>query len=223
MVKPIGKTVRLKNDSAERRILIAAREEFVKEGLKGARMQAIADRAHVNKALLHYYFRTKEKLYDAVLQNILETVWSVLREQLSHGGQTDDIRALLRQIITVYITILEKNRDFPRIVLREIAEGGTRLPLLIEKFIQSFGEIPLKINQLLQREMRRGTIRPIEPIHVAINILGMCVFTFFAQPILSMAGERGILKISFDEKFFHDRIESIVSMACDGLFKEMVR
>lgn len=223
MVKPISKTNRSKKDSTERKILDAAREEFVDQGLKGARMQAIADRAQVNKALLHYYFRTKEKLYDAVLRNILETVWSVLRDKLSRGGQTDDIRTLLRQIVTVYIKTLEENRDFPRIMLREIAEGGTRLPLLIENFIQSFGEIPLKINRLLQKEMRRGTIRHIEPIHVAINVLGMCVFTFFAQPILSMAGERGVLKISFDRKFYHDRIESIVGMACDGIFRGKIQ
>jgi len=223
MVKPIGKTVRLKNGSAEHRILIAAREEFVDQGLKGARMQAIADRAQVNKALLHYYFRTKEKLYDAVLQNVLATVWNVLREQFSKNSKADDIRSLLRQIVTVYIKTLEENRDFPRIILREIAEGGKRMPMLIESFVSSFGEIPLKINQLLLSEMRSGTIRKVKPVHLAINVLGMCVFTFFAQPILSKAGERGVVTIKFDKKFFHDRIESIISMACDGIFKEKTR
>lgn len=220
MVKPPDKTGRIKKDSTEQRILRAAREEFISQGLKGARMQAIADRANVNKALLHYYFRTKEKLYDAVLQNILATVWTVLRDQFSKNGSADDIRSLLRQIVTVYIETLEANPDFPRIMLCEIAEGGKRLPFLIESFVGSFGDIPLKINQLLLLEMRRGTIRKVEPIHLAINVLGMCVFTFLARPILSMAGRSGAPRIRLDGKFYRDRIESIVSLVCCGIFLE---
>jgi TetR/AcrR family transcriptional regulator len=223
MVKPFDKTLQLNNDSTEQRILRAARSEFVDQGLSGARMQAIADRAHVNKALLHYYFRTKEKLYDAVLQNILETVWGVLRERFSHDAPVDDVRSILRQIVTVYIKTLQENQDFPRILLREIAEGGKRLPALIESFMSSFGDIPVKINRLLQREIKRKTIRPVEPVHLAINVLGMSVFTFIAQPIFSIVNERAAMKIALNEKFYKDRIESIVTMACDGIFKEKLR
>jgi TetR/AcrR family transcriptional regulator len=221
MVKPKDKTIRLKNSSAEVRILRAAREEFVERGLRGARMQAIADRAKVNKALLHYYFRTKERLYEAVLENILHTIGSALRSQLpTSDDKVDDIRALLRQIITVYITTFRLNPDFPRFMIREFADGGAHLPKIVNSFIAGFGDIPQRIYSLLQKEGAEGRMRPIVPFHIALNIVGMCVFTFIARPVLAIVDEHTSLNIKFDDKFFSDRINAIVTMACDGIFRE---
>ncbi|HLP43493.1 MAG TPA: helix-turn-helix domain-containing protein, partial [Fibrobacteria bacterium] len=68
----------LDRDGTEKRILVAARKEFVAKGLDGARMQAIATSAGVNKALLHYYFRGKDRLYRTVLADTMRTVWNAL-------------------------------------------------------------------------------------------------------------------------------------------------
>jgi TetR/AcrR family transcriptional regulator len=220
MVKPSDKTIGLKNGTADGRILAAARHEFIDRGLRGARMQAIANRAKVNKALLHYYFRSKEKLYEAVLENILATIGGALREQLPPGKKVDDVRGLLRQIITAYINTFRVNPDFPRFMVRELADGGTHLPRIVNSFIDGFGDIPLRIYSLLQKEGRRGRLRPIVPVHIALNIVGMCIFTFIARPILAVVEERTSLHLSFDDRFFDDRINAIVAMACDGIFKK---
>jgi TetR/AcrR family transcriptional regulator len=220
MVKPSDKTIRSKKGPAERRILRAAREEFIERGATGARMQTIADRAGVNKALLHYYFRSKERLYEAALENILTTLGNALRRQLPKGKKVDDVRGLLRQIITAYINTLRANPDFPRFILRELADGGAHLPRIVNLFITSFGDIPLRIYGLLQKEALRGRLRTMVPVHIALNIVGMCIFTFIAQPILATVAERTALHLKFDDRFFDDRINAIVSMSCDGIFKE---
>jgi AcrR family transcriptional regulator len=220
MVKPSDKTIRLKNGSAEERILRAARQVFIERGLAGARMQMIADRAGANKALLHYYFRTKERLYEAVLENILTTIGSALRSRLPHDREVNDLRGLLRQIITVYINTFRANPDFPRFIMREFADGGTHLPGIVNLFITGFGDIPRRIYGLMQKEAGLGHMRTIVPVHIAINIVGMCIFTFIAQPVLAIIGERTPLNLKFDDRFFDDRINAIVTMACDGIFKE---
>jgi TetR/AcrR family transcriptional regulator len=219
-VKPFNKTIRLKNGPAEERILRAAREVFIKRGLGGARMQTIADQAGVNKALLHYYFRSKEKLYEAVFENILTTIGSALRGQLPPVNEGKDIRGLLRQIVTVYINTFRANPDFPRFILREIADGGAHLSRIVGVFISGFGDIPRRIYGLLQKETLQGRMRPVVPVHIALNIVGMCVFTFIARPVLAVVDRKTSLNLKFDDAFFNDRINAIVTMACDGIFKE---
>ena len=224
MVKPYGKTNRLKNghkdETAESRILSAARLEFVERGLGGARMQAIADRAGVNKALLHYYFRSKEKLYDAALQDILKTVFSAFRRELPEERENDDLRSQLRVIVTIYVRTLRQNPDFPRFMLRELVDGGKHFPDLVGDIVTSFGDIPQRIYRLLLSEARRGNLRKIPPVHFALNMLGMCIFTFLARPIISSVNDRVGLGITFDDAFFTERIEAIVAMACNGIYKE---
>ncbi|MGA2506154.1 MAG: TetR/AcrR family transcriptional regulator [Chitinispirillaceae bacterium] len=220
MVKPHNKTIRSKNGSAEERILRAAREEFIERGLRGGRMQSIANRANANKALLHYYFRTKERLYEAVLENILATIGSALRSQLPLDKEASGLRGLLRQIITVYINTFRANPDFPRFIMRELADGGAHLPTIVNLFITGFGDIPQRIYTLLQKEYLQGKLRKVVPIHIALNIVGMCIFTFIARPILAIVDERTSLHLAFDDRFFADRINAIVTMACDGIFKE---
>ncbi len=219
MIKPSDVTVQLNEDSAERRILAAAREEFIGRGLRGARMQSIADRAGVNKALAHYYFRTKEKLYDAALHDTMTTIVAALRQALPDDADDTDLRTLLHKIVTAYITTFQKNPDFPRFIIRELADGGARLPPLIDAGILTVGVFPLRINRLLVAGMEQGSIRPIKPVHFLLNLLGMCVFTFIARPILSLVNERAPLGIVFDDAFFQDRIDAVVNMAC-GIFKE---
>jgi TetR/AcrR family transcriptional regulator len=222
MVKLSDKTMRSKDSPTEERILRSARQVFIERGLAGARMQMIADRAGANKALLHYYFRSKEKLYEAVLENILSTIGSALRSQLPPGNEVTDIRGLLRQIVTVYINTFRANPDFPRFMMREFADGGAHLPRIVNLFIAGFGDVPLRIYTLMKKEMLGERIRDIVPVHIALNIVGMCVFTFIARPVLSVIEKKTALNLRFDDAFFADRIDAIVTMACDGIFKERI-
>jgi AcrR family transcriptional regulator len=219
MVKPSDVTIQPNQDSSEQRILASAREEFIERGLRGARMQSIADRADVNKALVHYYFRSKDKLYDAVLQDTMETIVGALRRELPPDAGETDLRSLLRKIVTVYIMTFQKNPNFPRFIIRELADGGTRLPRLIDAGILTAGAFPVRIHRLLLDGMQNGTIRPVNSVHFLLNLLGMCVFTFIARPILTLVNERAPIGIVFDDAFFRDRVESIVDMAC-GIFRE---
>ena len=203
--------------SPESRILAAARSEFVAFGLRGARMQSIADRCGVNKALLHYYFRSKERLYEAVLKDIVQTMRTALESQLDEDAANGDIRTLLRRIITVYVRTLQRNPDIVRFMFREIAEGGNYLPELVTQVAPLVQDIPGRIMRRFGEEADAGTIRRMSWHHLMLNIIGMCIFTFVAQPVVTEISRQLRIDIDFDETFFDERIDTILDMVLHGI------
>jgi AcrR family transcriptional regulator len=203
----------------EQRILAAARAEFVAFGSAGARMQAIARRAGVNKALLHYYFRSKDRLYEAVLNDIMSRVWSALSAGIGAQQEIADVRGMIRAIVSAYTGVLRADPDFPPIMVREFADGGPHVPAILDNMIKSFGNMPERIFTTLARGMKAGAIRPIDPPHVFMNIMGMSAATFLIRPIVAAIARKVTRReIIFNDDFYAARIEAIVTMACDGLF-----
>lgn len=205
------------DDSTEKKILQAAREVFVESGLAGARMQAIADRAGVNKALLHYYFRSKEKLYQAALKEYFELFWKYLEKEFVPGQEIATIELFVQTVVRAHITIMRTNPLFPKMIIREIADGGENFSALIGSLHKKYGSLPIHFFNLINLEIKNGKLRPIEPIHVLLNILGMCVITFLARPIIGSISKILNKSDDFDEAFYEKRIESIISTVLDGI------
>ena len=225
MDKPNRLTEQSGSESTEVRILQAARREFVECGLKGARMQSIADRCQVNKALIHYYFRSKERLYQEVFRDIALTMKRALdKHMFSAITVNSDIRSLLRAFVTAYIYTLRDNPDFPRFILREVmTDGEGNMAKVIEMLKLLVENVPQRVNLILSSEMAKGTIKKIDPLHLMLNILGMSIFTFIARPILTEINLQIPLGLQFDEAFFNARIESILDTVLYGITTENYR
>jgi AcrR family transcriptional regulator len=206
----------------EQKILDAARIEFVEKGKAGARMQAIAERAEVNKALLHYYFRSKDKLYQAVFSQILEKVWCAIQESLHNNqGHGQDLRAMIRTFVATYINTLKSHPEFPRLLLRELADGGTFLPQVFETITAKTGNLPQMFFGMLQTATMMGRVNKLPPLHILLNVVGMSVASFILQPIAGIMFQKaGGQPLEFDEKFYQERIDAIVEMACNGIFTQ---
>lgn len=205
-------------ESTEQKILHAAREEFIKTGLKGARMQEIADRAGVNKASLHYYFRSKEKLYEASIREVLETLWGTVEKELSQLKSTPDLQTHIRLFVTSYISTMSANPLFFKIMIREVADGGTIFPHLVEKTAARFGSMPKGMFFAIGEQIKKGTVKNINPIDIFLNMMGMCLVTFIIQPIAESLSGKVEFKMEFDEAYYKRRIESIVEMVSHGIF-----
>lgn len=176
-----------KNQGTEKKILDAARKVFVAKGLAGARMQEIADEAGINKALLHYYFRSKDKLFQHILGEVLDTLSIKIVDTL-HNDNT--LFEKLRQFINMYSEILIKNPYLPMFVLNEMNQNPDGLrKFFLEKRI--LGEIMAFVTELM-REINNGKIRPVHPIHIILNMLGMLVFPFAARPMIEPALKENI-------------------------------
>jgi TetR/AcrR family transcriptional regulator len=165
--------------TTESHILNTARKHFVRNGFAGTRMQEIANEAEINKALLHYYFRSKTKLYEEVIDATLNTLFPPLVKAMSHSG---NFAERLRRIIDAYFSTLIDHPDIPIFILSEISQ---RQKSFIEKIKTRSELIPAIQSFIIQMsiEMEEGVIRKMAPIQLFLNIVGMIAFPFIAKPI----------------------------------------
>lgn len=167
----------------ELHILAAALEEFSIHGRQGARMQQIADRAEVNKALLHYYFRSKDRLYEEVFTYVFHTYFFQLADTLRTEG---DFPTVLRAFIHRYVDLLSENPALPMFLMREVAEGAPvfsrRLPEIVEA--NPLG-MPKLLLAFFAESSRRGESRQTDPFQTLISIMGACIYFFAGFPIFA--------------------------------------
>lgn len=157
----------------------AAKQVFLRKGFSGARMQDIADYAGINKALLHYYYRSKEKLFDVIFME----QFSELIGQLKQGLSSElGLSGKIEFFIDKYISVLEKNPYLPLFVINEITKDQDRFIGKIKKF-DAFPEAASMVGMMLQA-MEDGKIKRYHPFHLLMNIISMSVFPFLAKPML---------------------------------------
>jgi len=168
----------IKKDSTEDKILEAAKNVFVTKGMEGARMQEIADEAGINKALLHYYFRSKERLFEAIFSEIIKFAFP----KITRIAQSDEpFINKIEQVVDAYIDLLIKHPFIPGFVMKEL----NRDPSGLFKMVVKFGLNPQIIFDQIQLAMDRGEIIQMPPRHLAANIISMCIFPFAARPLVS--------------------------------------
>lgn len=168
----------------ERRILDAAHVVFVRRGTAGARMQEIADEAKVNKALLHYYFRGKDRLAEAVFQRVARGLFARLAQLLTSEAELDD---MVRGIVALYIDQLSQTPYAPAYVISEVNHHPERAAQFLA-MLEAAGAHPMRALDALQAKIdaraRAGTMRRIPARQFFVNLVSLCVFPFAARPLL---------------------------------------
>jgi AcrR family transcriptional regulator len=198
----------LPGDTTEQKIFEAAHEVFTQKGMDGAKMQEIADRAGINKALLHYYYRTKEKLYEKVAQAIISKALPAIRQVIESDLPLEE---KIQRFIETYISIISHNTFIPLFIISEINKHPDRfIDTVLPKDIPK----PQVFFQQVEAEIAAGHIRPIKPQHLIINIVSMCVFPFVGKPMI-----RILLGMSAGEMrlFLEERKEQVTSFVLAAL------
>ncbi len=167
------------DSSTEDKIYLAARRIFVLKGMEGARMQEIADEAGMNKALLHYYFRSKENLFKAVFKDIFTKFFSKVKDTLFSNITSKD---KLVVFIDSYIDLISSNPYVPQFIINEI----NRDPKVLKTLMFESGIEPQKILELFFNEVKLENSSEVDSRHIVISLMGMLVFPFVARPLLQM-------------------------------------
>ncbi|HAM99001.1 MAG TPA: TetR/AcrR family transcriptional regulator [Marinilabiliales bacterium] len=165
-----------KEKNTEDRIIEAAKEIFVAKGMEGARMQEIADRAGINKSLLHYYFRSKEKLFDYIFIQAAGKIGDMVGEIMTKEYSVEE---KIRFFTLHYSELLQKNPFLPNFIISEL----TRNPeILLERFSQANIE-PSKFFEPLRMQLLNEGYH-ISPQDFIVNLLSLVIFPIVAKPIL---------------------------------------
>ena len=179
-----------KDEGAEQKIIAAARGIFLRKGMAGARMEEIAKAAGINKALLHYYFRSKEKLFEVIMSEAKMQMFSRLHPIL---GGDDSLFIKIEKFVESYINFVTENPLLPGFILHEITKNpeklvneisnGNKRPNLAKFFLH------------VESEAKKKNIIEIKPEQLFMNMLSMCVFPFIGRPML-----KTVLNVN-DKKF----------------------
>ena len=163
-------------------ILQAAAQEFAEHGIAGARTDAIAREARVNKALLYYYFKDKETLHSAVLDaafsGLKKTVFAVLDSDLAP-------REKMLAYAGAYFDFVASNQMYPRLMQREMMRARNGQSPHIDKIVKNYiRPIFGRVSELIQRGIASREFRPVNPSHFVPSIVAMIVFYFSSAPMM---------------------------------------
>lgn len=168
-----------KDQNTEEKIVQAAEKVFIEKGMAGARMQQIADVAGINKALLHYYYRSKEKLFSIVFKTAIKAlIPSVIK---SYKNSEGDFFNKIRGFVHSYLLIIEKSPHIPGFVIHELNNRPEELINMLSELDMDFSFI---IDDI-QNEIDAGRIIPIAPVNLIINIISLCIFPVVARPMIT--------------------------------------
>jgi AcrR family transcriptional regulator len=166
----------------EQAILEAAEHEFLDKGFEATKTTKIASRAGVTHAMLHYYYRTKENLFD----KIFERKTTLLRDSLLRSFDRRDMPFLERIQcgLESHFDFIRNHPGLPRFVINELLFKPQRLRLFERKIRKVADGLIAGISEDMEAEVRKGTINRIDPITLIIDIASLNVFVFVAMPLL---------------------------------------
>jgi AcrR family transcriptional regulator len=198
--------------NTEQIILKAAEAEFLEKGYGNAKTVAIAQRAGVSHSMLHYYFRTKEQLFQKIFkEKVLEftKVFTVIFEQ------NTDFKETLRRVIETQFKFVAQNPQLPLFIIREILSNKENREWAIKTLFPHLFPFLSTIEKMLNTEIAKGAIRPIEIQNLLMNILSVNISTFIALPVLKE-------NLHFEnnemlEEFLNKRCESNVHFILNAL------
>ncbi|HEX2683721.1 MAG TPA: TetR/AcrR family transcriptional regulator [Ferruginibacter sp.] len=203
--------VKKKDVSTEQKILAAAKKVFMKRGMAGARMQDIADEAGINKALLHYYFRDKEKLFELVFTEEAQKFFP----KINRIFESDEaLEKKLADFVEEYVNEIRENPFLPWFVLNEINRDPDAF--LSRIMTKENRPKPFKLLAQIEQEGGKGRIKRTDPRHLLLNLLSVTIFPFIAKPMLTR--NLGISDKDFD-RMMEERKKQIPQFIMDSLRK----
>ena len=198
---------------AKERILAAAIDVFIEKGKYGARMHEIAEKAEINKAMLHYYYTDKDTLYEKSLEYIFTQIFMKVEQAFK---KDIGIENKITNFISIYIDFLAANVRITRLIMREIIDGAPVIKKIIGGFIteETWLFSPITIRKILDEAKSKGDIRNVDSVQTIISVLGMSLFYFLTKPVMD---EIWGLKPENYNMFVKRRKESITDLVLNGI------
>lgn len=185
-----------KDISTENKIREAAYKIFQQKGYAGTRTRDIAEEAGINLALLNYYYRSKEKLFEIIMEESLKRLFASIQSILNDNSTT--LSQKIDIIVNLYIDLLKENPNIPLFILSEMQANP-------ELFKEKIGARDFTVHEIwivnqINKQMQDANLQKFNPIHIIINIVSLTIFPFAAKPLIKIFSNS-------DENSFNQFIE----------------
>ena len=167
----------------EKKILDTAERLFLEKGFNGTSTTDIARAVGCNQALMHYYYRTKEKLFSDIYMQKIEQFLNYANLYKYDG----DFYGFVNQMVCAYFDFLNTHRQLPFFIINELALNKDRRCQIKDIVVQNQQkqEIYYSVDKIIQDEIKKGTIKPIETFDLLINCLSLVAMTFLTLPMVT--------------------------------------
>jgi AcrR family transcriptional regulator len=201
------------HETTHEKIKLAALEIFVEKGYDGARMQEIADRAGANKAMIHYYFTSKDTLFEAILRETFEELFQLFSQIWSEPNQPPD--ELISKTVNAHFQFLSEHQYLPRILVRELNSNNPIVEKVMHDLFEQMGNTNIRqAVDTLAAGVEAGKLRKVDPKQTIWNIIGLNLFFFVAKPLLKAIWQEEFVD---EEKLLAKREKAIVDLLLYGL------
>lgn len=167
----------------ETRILQAAEREFMSKGFAGARTTSIAEAAGVTHAMFHYYFRTKEKLFERIISEKVELLKKAVTDSLK--DITAPLKVIIKEVIDNHLNFVAANPDLPRFLVGEIFRNQERSAPFLNKMSDIAPTFIAILQNKIDREADAGSCRKVDARMLMLDIVSLNVFSYMATPAVN--------------------------------------
>lgn len=173
--------IQKRGENTEAAILEAAEKLFMEQGFASTTTMQIAKRAGCNQALVHYYFRTKDNLFEKIFE---EKVRFIVTNFLNINSEAQTLEDKIRKMVDVHFEFFRSNPRLVPFVLTEVLSDMERFGFMFDKIKQQASLAFAKIDETLRAEIEKGTIRPITTLNLVLTIVSLDIVPFIIGPIL---------------------------------------
>ena len=201
-----------KETKNEQLILEAAEIEFLEKGFKNAATTAIAKRAGVTHAMVHYYYRTKEKLFKMVFQKKVQMVGTSFEMVFHENSAFQDI---VRNLIEKHFDFIAENPQLMNFVYNEITSNADSRKLVLEVMAPKVKHVLSHLEKLIDGEVAKGLIKPVKLVDLMMNIVSMNLISVMALPVI-----KDVMPNQTDQyyiQFLKERKESNIQFILNAL------
>lgn len=200
-------------------ILKAAVEEFVEHGYHGARMQVIADRARVNKAMIYYYFKNKNTVYGEIIYRGKEMILVNL-ERIKNDDMP--VEEKIGEIFDAYVEVFADERGYFRLLAYEVLRGGKEV---IRHLSENTGRIPYhpvtgNIYKYFEKKMKKNEIRRVNILQLIVSIVSQAAPVYLARSVFENVTEKMGIGRTLFKQMVKGRKKFVINLVMEGLEKK---
>lgn len=170
-------------NTTETRILVAAEREFMLKGYAGARTTAIAEAAGVTHAMLHYYFRTKDRLFETVVRGKIGALRDIMLASL--GNPTVPLFDKLEDTVSRHLDFIAANPDLPRFMISEVFPYPDRMPVVLDTIMHHAPLVADALQRQIDDYAARGLCRRVDAGMLMLDIVSLNIFPFMARAMVN--------------------------------------
>jgi TetR/AcrR family transcriptional regulator len=200
-------------ETTREKIKMAALEVFVEKGHDGARMQEIADRAGANKAMIHYYFTSKDALFEAIIKETFEELFELFDEVWHIDNSNPE--ELIPKIVHTHFQFISEHPNLPRIIIRELNSGNLIAEKVLTELFEQLRSSKLDdAVEIIKSGIATGKLRDVNPKQTLWNIVALNIFYFVFKTFIKAAWPEDVVN---EKQLLQQREQAVVDLLLYGL------